>query len=48
MSNIFAEQIARKPDRYPWTKDFIDAMRNGFWTANKYTFQSDLHDFKTK
>ncbi len=27
---IFEEQISRKPDNYPWTQDFIEAMHNGF------------------
>jgi ribonucleoside-diphosphate reductase beta chain len=29
---IFEEQIARKPDHYPWTQEFISAMHDGFWT----------------
>lgn len=43
---LFEEQISRKPDQYPWTKMFIDAMWNGHWTPNEFTFQSDLHDYK--
>ena len=42
---IFNEQIARKPDHYPWTQDFIEAMHNGFWTHREFTFQSDVQDF---
>lgn len=42
---IFDEQIARKPDHYPWTQDFIEAMHNGFWTHREFTFQSDVQDF---
>lgn len=45
---IFDEQIARKPNHYPWTKEFIDSMHNGFWTSNEFSFQSDIHEFKTK
>jgi ribonucleoside-diphosphate reductase beta chain len=44
--SIFEEQISRKPDRYPWTKEFIDAMHNGFWTDKEFNFQSDIQDFK--
>ena len=44
---IFDEQIARKPDLYPWTKDFIEAIWAGHWTPRKFKFKSDLHDFKT-
>lgn len=44
---IFDEQISRKPDRYPWTTDMIDAMWQGHWTPNEFTFQSDIQDFKT-
>lgn len=43
---IFDEQVARKPDLYPWTRDFIDAMWQGHWTPNEFSFKSDLHDFK--
>ena len=45
---IFDEQIARKPDHYPWTQEFIEAMHNGFWTVREFNFQSDIQDFKVK
>lgn len=45
---IFEEQIARKPNHYPWTKDFIDAMWAGHWTPNEFDFKSDVQDFKTE
>ena len=45
---IFDEQIPLKPNHYPWTKDFILAMHNGFWTDTEFNFQSDLQDFKVK
>lgn len=43
---IFDEQISRKPDHYPWTAEFIEAMHNGFWTDKEFNFQSDVQDFK--
>jgi ribonucleoside-diphosphate reductase beta chain len=43
---IFNEQIARKPDHYPWTQEYKDAMHNGFWTHKEFNFQSDIQDFK--
>ncbi|NBT57403.1 ribonucleotide reductase [bacterium] len=43
---IFEEQISRKPDRYPWTQDFIEAMHNGFWTDKEFSFSSDIQDFR--
>lgn len=43
---IFEEQISRKPDRYPWTQDFIEAMHNGFWTDKEFNFSSDVQDFR--
>lgn len=43
---LFTQQVARKPDLYPWTKDFRDAMWAGFWTANKFNFDSDANDFR--
>lgn len=45
---IFDEQIARKPNLYPWTDKFIESMHNGFWTHREFNFQSDVHDFRTK
>ena len=43
---LFDRQIARKPDHYAWTKDFKKAMWHGFWTAEKFTFDSDKTDFE--
>jgi ribonucleoside-diphosphate reductase beta chain len=43
---IFEEQISRKPNRYPWTDDFIEAMHNGFWTDKEFSFKSDVQQFK--
>lgn len=44
---IFDEQISRKPNRYPWTEEYIEAMHNGFWTDKEFSFKSDIHQFKT-
>jgi len=44
--SIFEEQISRKPNYYPWTEQFIEAMHNGFWTDKEFTFKPDLQDFK--
>lgn len=46
--SIFEEQISRKPDLYPWTEQFIEAMQNGFWTHREFSFASDVQDFKVK
>lgn len=43
---IFDEQIARKPDHYPWTQNFIDTAHAGFWTDKEFNFSSDIQDFK--
>jgi len=43
---IFEEQISRKPNHYPWTEDFIEAMHNGFWTDKEFSFKSDVQQFK--
>lgn len=45
---LFEEQIARKPDHYPWTKDFIEAIWSGFWTPEEFNFTSDYSQFKTE
>ena len=44
---LFEEQISRKPDLYPWTKEFIDAIWQGFWTPDEFNFRSDYSQFKT-
>ena len=44
---IFEEQISRKPNKYPWTEQFIDAMHHGFWTDKEFSFKTDFHQFKT-
>lgn len=44
--SIFEEQISRKPDYYPWTEQYIDAMHHGFWTDKEFNFKSDIHQFK--
>lgn len=43
---IFEEQISRKPNHYPWTESFIEAMHNGFWTDKEFSFKSDVQQFK--
>jgi len=43
---IFDEQISRKPNYYPWTEEFIEAMHNGFWTDKEFSFKSDVQQFK--
>ncbi len=43
---IFDEQIARKPDRYAWASQYIDAMWSGHWTPNEFSFTSDLQNYR--
>ena len=43
---IFDEQISRKPNLYPWTDEFIEAMHNVFWTDKEFSFKSDVQQFK--
>jgi ribonucleoside-diphosphate reductase beta chain len=43
---IFDEQISRKPNKYPWTEEYIEAMHNGFWTDKEFGFKSDVQQFK--
>jgi len=45
---LFEEQISRKPDHYPWTKEFIDAIWAGFWTPDEFNFRTDYSQFKTE
>lgn len=43
---LFDRQVARKPNLYPWTQDYIRTMQKGLWTAQKFTFDSDLTDYE--
>jgi len=43
---IFDEQVSRKPNMYPWTEEYIEAMHNGFWTDKEFSFKSDVQQFK--
>ncbi len=45
---IFDEQVARKPDLYPWCTEYIHAMWAGHWTPNEFDFKADLHQFRTE
>jgi len=46
--SIFEEQLSRKPNKYPWTEQFIESMHNGFWTDKEFSFKSDVQQFKTE
>lgn len=46
-TGLFDEQISRKPNHYPWTQEFIDAIWSGFWTPNEFDFKSDYSQFKS-
>lgn len=43
---IFDEQIALKPNRYPWVDAFKHALQDNPWTVRKFKFTSDIQDFK--
>ena len=43
---LFERQVERLPDHYPWAQDFIEVMQDGFWTAKKFTFDSDTTDYE--
>jgi len=43
---IFDEQVSRKPNLYPWTEQFIEAIHAGFWTDKEFNFKSDVQNFK--
>jgi ribonucleoside-diphosphate reductase beta chain len=45
---LFDKQVSRKPNNYPETQQFIDAMWSGFWTSNEFSFKSDYAQFKTQ
>ncbi|NBT86375.1 MAG: ribonucleotide reductase, partial [Alphaproteobacteria bacterium] len=43
---IFDEQIARKPNHFPWTDLYVESIQNGFWTHREFNFKSDIQQFK--
>lgn len=45
---LFEEQVARKPNRYPWTEEFITAIHRGHWTHHEFSFSSDINQFKSQ
>lgn len=45
-NSLFEDQIARKPNQYPWAKEFIQTMWNNPWNADEFNFSSDYQDFK--
>lgn len=45
---LFEEQVSRKPNLYPWTQDFIDAIWHSFWTPGEFNFRSDYAQFHTE
>lgn len=44
---LFEEQVARKPNLYPWTQQYIDAIWASHWTPNEFNFISDKKQFLT-
>jgi ribonucleoside-diphosphate reductase beta chain len=45
---LFEEQVARKPNLYPWTQHYIDSIWGSFWTPNEFNFTSDKKQFWTE
>lgn len=43
---LFEEQVSRKPNKYPFTEQFIKALQQGFWTDAEFNFRSDVQDYK--
>ena len=42
---LFDVQVSRKPNKYPWTQDVIDALWHSFWTPNEFNFRADYSQF---
>ena len=42
---LFDEQVSRKPNKYPWTQEVIDALWHSFWTPNEFNFRADYSQF---
>ena len=42
---LFDEQVARKPNLYPWTDDYIKRLWTTFWTPEEFNFNGDYSQF---
>ncbi|MEE9481918.1 ribonucleotide-diphosphate reductase subunit beta [Methylobacterium ajmalii] len=42
---LFEEQLARKPNKYPWTQDFIQQIWNHPWFPTDFKFSADFQQF---
>lgn len=42
---LFTPQKTIYPNKYPWAREFVKAMRDGFWTVDKFSFESDIIDY---
>lgn len=45
---LFEPQTERYPDQYPWALSYVKALRDGFWTVDKFSFEADILDYATK
>lgn len=45
---LFDEQVARKPDLYPWANEYIRTIWHGFWTPDHFNFRSDVESFRNE
>lgn len=48
MPDIFEERENIQPYEYPQLSPYIDAIHESFWTAEHFTYDRDVLDFKTK
>lgn len=44
---LFDEQVARKPNFYPWTEEFIHRIWAGQWFPTEFNFKGDYGQFKS-
>lgn len=45
---LFEGQVSRKPNKYPWTQDIINALWTSHWTPNEFNFRSDYNQFHSE
>lgn len=46
MAGLFDRQKSRKPNKYPWTQDYIKSIWTSFWTPEEFNFKGDLAQFR--
>lgn len=45
--SIFDKRVNFKPFEFPELYDYVDAINHSYWIFSEYSYDGDIHDFKT-